>query len=394
MSIFISYKTDDGSEIASSIYGQLRQNYEVFLDRESLGRGRFDEEIKRQIERCSDFIVIVTPRLLESYSHPDQWVSREASIALKTKRIIIPVFATSRETPTSAPKLQEEVLSYQGVHIDSPQFYQKLERLLSSSKRLELSIVRSERGAVIDAASREGLKLLQRNFDEHGRHPVDDIKLTIGNPDDLASLYLELYDTTGAAQKTERAVAKQHLLTSLDYFSGPMRAAISYMLQDEAIDPLAEHLAKHYGDRASTVDDCYYVDNRGKIIWWWRAFLWADIVDELLKLLKRPRQQFYGDSALVIDCYCQDPSNGSTLWCFTSALPSPADPEERLRLTTKLALQSDYYDIPPQYLAFSIYPDFYYSIAMLKLGNLLRNPNEFVNHPDVFNLANYRFGLH
>ena len=92
MSVFISYRRDGGQSVAKKIYDFLSNEYDVFLDTESLNSGYFDTAIISKIESCTDFIVIVTESTFNRCSEPNDWIFHEAQIALRENKIIIPVF--------------------------------------------------------------------------------------------------------------------------------------------------------------------------------------------------------------------------------------------------------------------------------------------------------------
>ena len=78
MSIFISYRRDGGMPVAESIYQSLCDEYDVFLDIESLQNGYFDSAITERIENCSDFIVIITETIFDRCTEPNDWIFHEA----------------------------------------------------------------------------------------------------------------------------------------------------------------------------------------------------------------------------------------------------------------------------------------------------------------------------
>ena len=97
--VFISYRRDSaGSNFAAHLQSELRhRGYDVFLDVESLGAGRFSEQISREIETRTHFILAITPGALDRCSDEDDWVRREFNLAVRHKRNIIPVLDQSVE---------------------------------------------------------------------------------------------------------------------------------------------------------------------------------------------------------------------------------------------------------------------------------------------------------
>lgn len=74
MSVFISYRRDGGKPVAESIYQSLCDEYNIFLDTESLKNGYFDSAIIERIENCSDFIVIITETVFDRCTEPNDWI--------------------------------------------------------------------------------------------------------------------------------------------------------------------------------------------------------------------------------------------------------------------------------------------------------------------------------
>ena len=59
--VFISYRRTDGFYPAYLLYKELiENNYTVFFDLKSLRMGEFPDVIRKNIEECSDFILIVS----------------------------------------------------------------------------------------------------------------------------------------------------------------------------------------------------------------------------------------------------------------------------------------------------------------------------------------------
>ena len=70
--IFISYRREGGFDTAALLCGRLKDaGYRVFFDVEALRSGRFNAALYCEIERCRDFIVVLTPGCLERCQNED-----------------------------------------------------------------------------------------------------------------------------------------------------------------------------------------------------------------------------------------------------------------------------------------------------------------------------------
>ena len=105
-SIFISYRktgVDKGSSL--NLSQDLRESFgddAVFRDDESLGLGRFDEQIIQRIKSSRAMIVVIGPswidRILDLYQSED-WVCREIEEGLKWQLLMVPLFIDDAQLP-------------------------------------------------------------------------------------------------------------------------------------------------------------------------------------------------------------------------------------------------------------------------------------------------------
>ena len=102
-SVFISYRRKGGSYISGSIYRALKDEYDIFLDRESLKSGRYDIAIKNKIAECTDFILIVTKNTFDRCDEPEDWITNEVRDAIHAEKNIIPVFVGIKDFPDNVP---------------------------------------------------------------------------------------------------------------------------------------------------------------------------------------------------------------------------------------------------------------------------------------------------
>lgn len=90
--IFISYRRDGGKDVAQ-LFGEFLegQGFRVFLDVKGLGSGRFDEQLLAEIEKHSHVLLVCSPGCLDTCVSEADWIRREIALALKLKRIVVPV---------------------------------------------------------------------------------------------------------------------------------------------------------------------------------------------------------------------------------------------------------------------------------------------------------------
>ena len=141
--IFISYRREGGEHLALLIYHQLRYDgYSVFLDVESLRKGKFDEALFERIREARDFILILPPRGLDRCASPDDWVRQEIEFAIGEKKNIIPIMMEGFENwPAELPETMAPVRVFNGLRNHQGYFgdmIRKLEKgFLESSPRMQ-----------------------------------------------------------------------------------------------------------------------------------------------------------------------------------------------------------------------------------------------------------------
>ena len=90
--VFISYRRTPSKWLARLIFHELSASgYDVFLDVESIGPGRYADIILHQIVARAHFILILERGCLERCADPADWLRREIEQALDTQRNIIPL---------------------------------------------------------------------------------------------------------------------------------------------------------------------------------------------------------------------------------------------------------------------------------------------------------------
>jgi CHASE2 domain-containing sensor protein len=90
---FISYRHQEDGSTALLLRDHLaKRGYKAFIDVKSLTSGHFDEQLLRELDSSSFFILILSPTTLARCTEPGDWVFKEFSHALQRKKTIIPVF--------------------------------------------------------------------------------------------------------------------------------------------------------------------------------------------------------------------------------------------------------------------------------------------------------------
>jgi tetratricopeptide (TPR) repeat protein len=132
--VFVSYRRSDASW-APAVVGNLTQHgYDVFIDYEAIGPGRFATVILENIRRRAHFVVLLTPTALERCGDPDDWMRREIEEAIDSKRNIVPLMlgGFTFGTPAVAAALTGKLAhlkEYNGLKIDPMYFDSAMERL-------------------------------------------------------------------------------------------------------------------------------------------------------------------------------------------------------------------------------------------------------------------------
>jgi tetratricopeptide (TPR) repeat protein len=90
--VFISYRRSVSRFIARSIFMDLKaNNFDVFMDVETIDSGEFDKIILSQIGARAHFVLVLATGSLERLNEEDDWLRREIETAMDMRRNIIPV---------------------------------------------------------------------------------------------------------------------------------------------------------------------------------------------------------------------------------------------------------------------------------------------------------------
>lgn len=91
--IFISYRRRGaGAGVAGEMQAKLQnRGFKVFLDVDNIGSGAFPDQIDRAIKECNDFIMILSPNMLDRCVEEEDWVRHEIALAESYGKNIIGV---------------------------------------------------------------------------------------------------------------------------------------------------------------------------------------------------------------------------------------------------------------------------------------------------------------
>ena len=114
--IFISYRREGGYDMARILYDRFKlMGLHPFLDLKELGAGHFDENLFRNIEGSSNFLLILPQNALDRCFNEKDWLKLEIEHAIKYNKNIIPVFAENFKWPEELPASLKDLRRYNGV---------------------------------------------------------------------------------------------------------------------------------------------------------------------------------------------------------------------------------------------------------------------------------------
>jgi len=133
--VFISYRRDGGDGLAGRVRDALRQRgYRVFLDVEDLRSGKFNEALFSQIERSTDFVVILSAGALDRCVNDGDWVRLEIAHALKLRKNIVPVLGRNFHFPKELPADIADLRHYNGIGASHDFFEASMDKLAAHLK--------------------------------------------------------------------------------------------------------------------------------------------------------------------------------------------------------------------------------------------------------------------
>ncbi len=190
-SVFISYRRADQA-CALLVFKHLSERgLDVFVDYQGIGSGDFEHITLQNILSRAHFLVVLTISALERCHEPGDWLHKEITTAIRSRRNIVPLLFSgfSFSSPDVVKQLQnglQPLASYNGLEVPLPYFDAAMERLLtryintpldavlhpSSSAADESSLAQQEAAAVaVKTTYREPTKPLAKRLD--GQHAGD-----------------------------------------------------------------------------------------------------------------------------------------------------------------------------------------------------------------------------
>lgn len=145
---FISYRRKDASVEVKMIYDALiKRGYTTFCDVYSLKSGNFDENLKGTIDRCINFILVISQNSIENCSENDDWLYKEIHEAFITKKNIICVFVGDVIFPEALPKGIENLKYKNGLKFDITYFESFIDKLISQFLVSDIDLTESDVGS-------------------------------------------------------------------------------------------------------------------------------------------------------------------------------------------------------------------------------------------------------
>ncbi len=135
MDAFISYRRDGGADVARLIHDSLaRRGLQVFLDREGLKEGRFDNNLVKNIDNSPNFLLILSPGALDRCVNEGDWVRREIEYAMSRNKNIIPIALDKFRAPDNLPVSLQSITMYNWLNINHEYFEASIDKLMTMLK--------------------------------------------------------------------------------------------------------------------------------------------------------------------------------------------------------------------------------------------------------------------
>jgi len=135
--IFISYRRKGGYDTAKLLYDRLRMDgYSVSFDIDTLEKGDFDDELKKRVQDCKDFLLVLNPGVFDRFFDPDcdpkdDWVRQEIVCALeKGKEInIVPLILDGFLYPKNLPEDVKNITKKNAINLEQKHFESEYARM-------------------------------------------------------------------------------------------------------------------------------------------------------------------------------------------------------------------------------------------------------------------------
>jgi hypothetical protein len=134
--IFISYRRKGGYDTAKLLYDRLRMDgYSVSFDIDTLEKGDFDDELKKRVYDCKDFLLVLNPGVFDRFFDPDSdpkddWVRQEIVCALEKKEInIVPLILDGFLYPKNLPEDVKNITKKNAINLEQKHFESEYARM-------------------------------------------------------------------------------------------------------------------------------------------------------------------------------------------------------------------------------------------------------------------------
>lgn len=133
--VFISYRRDYGFTFAQIIYDRLKEKgIHCFMDMD-LKSGKFSPKLKKNIENCKNFVLILTQNSFDRCIDEQDWLRIEIETALSYGKTIIPVlcndFVWPKKWDENIPKSIQNLEEYNAIFFSQHYLNATIDKLLS-----------------------------------------------------------------------------------------------------------------------------------------------------------------------------------------------------------------------------------------------------------------------
>lgn len=142
---FISYRRKDTSVEVKMIYDALiKRGYTTFCDVYSLQSGNFDENLKGTIDKCTNFILVISQNSIDNCSENDDWLYKEIYEAFITQKNVVCVFIGDVSFPNSLPNGIENLKYQNGLKFDLAYFDSFIDKLITQFLVSDVDLIESD----------------------------------------------------------------------------------------------------------------------------------------------------------------------------------------------------------------------------------------------------------
>lgn len=157
--IFISYSRKDVVYAEKLINALKREGFNPWLDADELGAGtQWEKRLKKQIETCDAYLVIMTPKAYKS-----EWVPNELVAAKSKGKPIFPLLLEDTELFLALQTTQYE--DVRGGKLPTGEFYDRLAKVTTRRKKKkidEVSLTQKAREKKVEAAAEKASYVLSK----------------------------------------------------------------------------------------------------------------------------------------------------------------------------------------------------------------------------------------